>query len=92
MKNSIGTSVILTVFGESHGPAVGVLLDGLAPGEYIMKLSLNSAKPRGGSNYYDTIQEVSRFIIVDDPAKNAGFMWTESVWGNFRLKPLEFID
>ena len=32
MKNSIGESVILTVFGESHGPAVGVVLDGLAPG------------------------------------------------------------
>ncbi len=32
MKNSIGTSVILTLFGESHGPAVGVVLDGLAPG------------------------------------------------------------
>lgn len=32
MKNSIGTSVILTVFGESHGPAVGAVLDGLAPG------------------------------------------------------------
>ena len=32
MKNSIGNSVILTVFGESHGPAVGVVLDGLAPG------------------------------------------------------------
>lgn len=32
MKNTIGTSVQLTVFGESHGPAVGVVLDGLAPG------------------------------------------------------------
>lgn len=32
MKNSIGTSVILTLFGESHGPAVGVVLDGIAPG------------------------------------------------------------
>lgn len=32
MKNSIGNNVILTVFGESHGPAVGVVLDGLAPG------------------------------------------------------------
>ncbi len=32
MKNSIGTSVILTVFGESHGPAVGAVLDGMAPG------------------------------------------------------------
>ena len=32
MKNSIGTSIILTVFGESHGPAVGAIVDGLAPG------------------------------------------------------------
>ena len=32
MKNTIGTSITMTVFGESHGPAVGVVLDGLAPG------------------------------------------------------------
>lgn len=32
MKNSFGTSVILTLFGESHGPCVGCVLDGMAPG------------------------------------------------------------
>ena len=32
MKNTIGTSVTMTLFGESHGPAVGVVLDGLARG------------------------------------------------------------
>ena len=32
MKNSIGTQVILTIFGESHGPMIGAVLDGLAPG------------------------------------------------------------
>lgn len=32
MKNSIGTSVILTLFGESHGPAIGAVIDGLAAG------------------------------------------------------------
>ncbi|MBP5165657.1 MAG: chorismate synthase [Oscillospiraceae bacterium] len=32
MKNSFGTSVIITLFGESHGPAVGAVLDGMAPG------------------------------------------------------------
>ena len=74
--------------------AAGTLLAAgrLAPGEYVMKLSLNSATPRGDSNYYDTIQEVSRFIVVDDPAMNAGFVWSERVWGNFRLRPLEFMD
>ncbi len=32
MKNTFGTSVSLTVFGESHGSEIGVVLDGLAPG------------------------------------------------------------
>ena len=32
MKNTFGTSVSLTVFGESHGPFIGAVLDGLAPG------------------------------------------------------------
>ena len=39
--------------------------------------------------YYDTIVDVSRFIITDDPAVNSGFIWNESIWGEFRLKPLE---
>ena len=32
MKNTFGSSVTVTLFGESHGPAVGAVLDGLAPG------------------------------------------------------------
>ena len=32
MKNTIGTALTLTLFGESHGPAIGAVLDGLAPG------------------------------------------------------------
>ena len=32
MKNTFGTSIAVTVFGESHGPAIGCVLDGLAPG------------------------------------------------------------
>ena len=40
MKNTFGNAVTLTLFGESHGPAIGAVLDGLAPGievdeEYI---------------------------------------------------------
>lgn len=51
MKNSIGTSVILTVFGESHGSAVGVVLDGLAPGirvdEEFIAAQLSHRRPSG---------------------------------------------
>ncbi len=32
MKNSFGNYLSVTLFGESHGPAIGVVLDGLAPG------------------------------------------------------------
>ncbi len=32
MKNTFGNQVCVTLFGESHGPAIGAVLDGLAPG------------------------------------------------------------
>ena len=66
MKNSIGTSVILTVFGESHGPAVGVVLDGLAPGlpvdEAYIAEQLARRRPAGPA---DTARvEPDRFQLV----------------------------
>ncbi len=32
MKNTFGQSITVTLFGESHGPAVGAVIDGLTPG------------------------------------------------------------
>ncbi len=32
MKNTFGTSVAVTIFGESHGAMIGAVVDGLAPG------------------------------------------------------------
>ena len=32
MKNTFGSAVALTIFGESHGPAIGAVLDGIAAG------------------------------------------------------------
>ena len=32
MKNTFGESVAVTLFGESHGKAIGAVLDGMAPG------------------------------------------------------------
>ena len=51
MKNTIGYSVSVTLFGESHGEYIGAVIDGLAPGievnhEYIAhKLALR--RPSG---------------------------------------------
>lgn len=51
MKNTIGSSVALTVFGESHGVGVGAVLDGLAPGiavdEEFIRSQLSLRRPVG---------------------------------------------
>ena len=75
--------------GETFTRRIRFPLDSVAPGEYILKISLIANKPGGISTYYDTIVDVSRFVVVDDPALNAGFVWRESLWGEIRLKPLE---
>ena len=43
MKNTFGTGISLTVFGESHGEAVGVVLDGIAPGLTVSDESIRTA-------------------------------------------------
>ena len=51
MKNSIGTSVILTLAGESHGEAIIAVLDGMAPGipvdEEFLAGQLAKRRPQG---------------------------------------------
>lgn len=51
LKNIFGNSITVTLFGESHGPQIGAVLDGLAPGidvdmEFLRK-QLNLRKPHG---------------------------------------------
>ena len=51
MKNTFGTSVAVTLFGESHGEYIGATIDGLAPGidsdyDYIAHM-LTLRRPSG---------------------------------------------
>ncbi|MBQ8720521.1 MAG: chorismate synthase [Clostridia bacterium] len=51
MKNTFGSSLTVTLFGESHGEMIGAVLDGVAPGikidnEYISS-KLEQRKPHG---------------------------------------------
>ena len=51
MKNTFGNTVTLTLFGESHGPAIGAVIDGLPGGikideEYIAA-RLTQRRPSG---------------------------------------------
>lgn len=54
MKNTFGQSVSVTIFGESHGQAIGAVIDGLCPGieidnEYISD-ALSKRRPSTGAD------------------------------------------
>lgn len=66
-------------------------LESIAPGEYSIKLALVGGDPSGHSFCYDGLEDVAHFVVMDDPARTAGFVWTESVWGSMRLRDLELI-
>ena len=67
MKNSFGSNISITLFGESHGEAIGVVIDGLAPGlaldfDYVRKrMAQRQAKGRISTQRHepDAIQVVS---------------------------------
>lgn len=51
MKNTFGSSVSVTMFGESHGAAIGAIIDGIAPGikidENFIRSQLSLRRPVG---------------------------------------------
>lgn len=51
MKNSFGNAINISLFGESHGAGVGVLIDGLTPGmrvdEDFIARQLTLRRPSG---------------------------------------------
>ena len=66
MKNTFGQSVSVTLFGESHGPEIGAVIDGLAPGipvdEGFIAGQLALRRPWGGISTARV--EVDPFRIV----------------------------
>ncbi len=51
MKNTFGNQITVTIFGESHGNGIGVVIDGLAPGvkvdEAFIRAQLTKRRPAG---------------------------------------------
>ncbi|MBQ7557935.1 MAG: chorismate synthase [Lachnospiraceae bacterium] len=66
MKNTFGNNISVTLFGESHGPMIGVVLDGLAPGICVDERSIEKAlymrRPHG--NVSTARREKDSFSIV----------------------------
>ncbi len=65
--NSIGKALILTTFGESHGPAVGGVLDGFPPGIAVDTTFIQSEldRRRAGQTFYSSPRrEDDRLVIL----------------------------
>ena len=66
MRNSFGHSVTVTLFGESHGPYIGAVLDGVAPGipvdEAFIAAQLSLRRPAGAIS--TARQEPDPFVIA----------------------------
>jgi len=65
MKNTFGNHVCVTIFGESHGSAIGTVIDGLAPGipvdtDFIAEV-LSRRRPSGAIS--TARQEPDPFVI-----------------------------
>ena len=66
MSNTIGEKVRLTIFGESHGPYVGAVLDGLEPGVPVDEDFLNEclAKRRPNAVTDTAREEKDKYQII----------------------------
>ncbi|MCM1544351.1 MAG: chorismate synthase [Ruminococcus sp.] len=66
MKNTFGQSVAVTIFGESHGTAIGAVLDGFAPGVEVDEqfIAAQLAKRQGQNNVSTARRESDRCHIV----------------------------
>ncbi|MEA3114763.1 MAG: chorismate synthase, partial [Caballeronia sp.] len=64
--NTLGTLFTVTNFGESHGPAIGCVIDGCPPGmelsEADIQIELDRRKP-GTSRHVTQRQEADQFEI-----------------------------
>jgi chorismate synthase len=65
-SNTFGTALTITTFGESHGPAIGVVIDGLESGFAIDMELLNRqmARRRPGGNPLGTSRQESDEVSI----------------------------
>ena len=91
MKNTYGSSITLTLFGESHGEAIGAVLDGLCPGldvdnEYIASL-LSKRRPSSAADTSRREPDHFRIVYLPDlvSLKDASVR-LEKFFGSYRQK------
>ncbi len=66
MKNTIGNSFTVTLFGESHGEAIGCVIDGIAPGVEVDEefIALQMEKRKGINSISTPRREADKVRIL----------------------------
>lgn len=72
MKNTFGNSVSVTLFGESHGNAIGAVLDGLAPGIEVDEdfIAFQLERRKGAGNVSTARREADKCRILSGVFEN----------------------
>lgn len=65
MKNTFGNQITVTIFGESHGNGIGVVIDGLAPGIAVSEDFINAqlAKRRPAGKISTSRREADEYTV-----------------------------
>ena len=70
MKNVLGNSITVTLFGESHGEQIGAVIDGIAPGIEVdidfMRKQLELRKPHGKISCVQGMQIIRQWRNIMD--------------------------
>ena len=76
MKNTFGSAVSMTIFGESHGPALGAVLDGLAAGLPVDEAAIAAALELAGKTKGAPTVILARTV----KGKGVSFMENDPGW------------
>ena len=71
MKNTFGNAISMTIFGESHGPAIGAVLDGLAAGLPVNEAAIAAVKDNRKVVSQRDMEEAIETVIAGYQRKNA---------------------
>ena len=104
MKNTFGNAITLTLFGESHGEAIGAVLDGIAPGlevnldyidkeleekmDQVLDIVVLGRNARNASNIKNR-QPLKEMFVLSKPLDN---FYNEIIEEELNVKKVTYID
>ena len=89
MSSEFGSLLKISVFGQSHGRAIGVVVDGLPAGEAIDLEELNAflARRKPGKSHLSTARREADAPVFLSGLEKRRHLWSPSVRGHRKWRP-----